>query len=73
MSSLFKKEELPLPFKVRYPRTAEWWEKDWRVLSDWCSKNISASKELGEWDYYGGYFLFQTEEAAMLFTLRWSK
>lgn len=54
------------PYSLPYPRTAKWYDGDWRELSDWCEQTIS-----GEWEYFNSEFRFATERAKMLFMLKW--
>ncbi len=54
------------PYAVQYPRTAKWYDNDWRVISSWCERTIS-----GEWEYFNSEFRFSTERAKMLFMLKW--
>jgi hypothetical protein len=60
------------PHRVDYPRTPNWWgglgvEGDWSKISSWCDEIIGK----GEWEYYGGTFVFCTESSLMLFKLKW--
>lgn len=55
------------PYRVNYPRTADWYSGHWRELSTWCDECITA----GEWNYYGDSFVFAYEKDYMLFKLRW--
>lgn len=55
-------------YHVHYPRTQNWYEDNWRELSEWCT----ATYGKGNWEYMNSYFLFATDLDALLFKLRWT-
>jgi hypothetical protein len=58
------------PFRVQYPRTGNWWNGDWRDLSNWCSASIGECAV--DWEYIDKCFAFNKARDKTLFLLRWS-
>lgn len=56
------------PFAVKYERTNEWYGIHWPALSQWCTTTYG----YGNWEYYSPNFRFRTEEAKLMFALRWA-
>lgn len=55
------------PYSVKYPRTANWWGRDWGLRSSWCTDAFG----IGNWEYDHEHFMFKTEEDKLMFVLRW--
>ena len=62
--------KLVFPYRVKYPRTANWYNGDWRELSDWCSSSIGKCAK--DWEYMNDSFLFTKEQDKLMFMMRWS-
>jgi hypothetical protein len=48
--------KLVFRYHVKYPRTINWYDGDWRELSDWCSSSIGKSAK--DWEYMDNSFFF---------------
>lgn len=59
------------PYRITVPRTGDWYDSGgmWYKLSTWCDECIGS----GEWEYYGGDFVFTEEKHFMLFKLKWDR
>jgi len=60
--------KLVFPYSVKYPRTQNWYNGDWRKLSNWCN---GIGKCAVDWEYMNECFLFTRERDKMLFLLKW--
>lgn len=56
-----------------FPHRVEDWDQgpdtNWIEISNWCSSTLG---EAG-WNYFNGEYRFKTEQAKMLFLLRWGQ
>lgn len=55
------------PYRVNFPRTANWYNADWGTISRWCDQTFGP----GEWEYFNSEFCFQKERDVMVFKLKW--
>ena len=57
------------PYRTAVQRTGDWYDSGgrWYQLSTWCDKTLGR----GNWEYYGGEFVFEKESDYMLFKLKW--
>jgi hypothetical protein len=62
--------KLVFPYHVKYSRTDNWYNGDWKELSDWCS--LSIGKCAKDWEYMNECFLFTKEQDKLMFIMRWS-
>lgn len=56
-------------YTVKYPRTRDWYKKDWPDLVEWCDTAFGHGK--WGWDHVTPAFVFNKESDKMLFMLRW--
>ena len=61
--------KLVFRYHVKYPRTINWYDGDWRELSDWCSSSIGKSAK--DWEYMDNSFFFTNERDKLMFIMRW--
>lgn len=57
------------PFRVSYPRTANWWASDWREIVEWLAVAVGTNN----WEYINEDFVFKDKESAVMFKLRWNR
>lgn len=59
------------PFRITFPRTGDWYDSGgtWYRVSTWCNSTFGE----GNWNYYGGDFVFEKERDFLLFKLKWSE
>jgi hypothetical protein len=57
------------PYCVSFPRTDDWWNGEWRDISNWCSETIGGV--VTHWEYMDKCFWFKREEDKTLFLLKW--